>query len=90
MLNHSMNNLVGSAFYKQASTAPATADEFDALISLSELFSSLLQLFLKHCADTNSLRAPCEFMTIFSLHLWIPLKQLQATRFALSHVASPA
>jgi hypothetical protein len=37
MLNHFMNNLVVSALNKQAFTALATADEFDALISLFEL-----------------------------------------------------
>jgi hypothetical protein len=40
-----MNNFVGSALKKQAATASATADEFDAFLSLSELFS-LSQLFI--------------------------------------------
>jgi hypothetical protein len=35
MLNHPMNNFVGSALNKQA----ASAEEFDAFLSLSELFS---------------------------------------------------
>jgi hypothetical protein len=56
MLIHSMNNFVGYAFKKQAATATATADEFDAFLSLSELCSSLSQLFLKHCDNIYSQR----------------------------------
>jgi hypothetical protein len=67
-----LSNQVGSAFNKQAATATATANVFDAFISLSELS----QLFLKHCDDTNSLRV----IEIFSFHLWIILQQLRATR----------
>jgi hypothetical protein len=80
-----LSNQVGSAVNKQAATATASADEFDTFLSLSELFSSLSQLFLKHCDDANSLRV----IENLSFHLWIILKQLRATRFAMSHVASP-
>jgi hypothetical protein len=79
-----LSNQVGFAFNKQASTATASADEFDAFLSLSELFSSLSQLFLKQCDDANSVRV-IENLFIPSLDYFTTIA---SNPVAISHVAS--
>jgi hypothetical protein len=80
-----------ASFQKQAATATATADVFDAFLSRSEQLSKLSQMFLQHCDDVHSLRV----IENLSFHLWIIFTTIASNSFAIriydtiSHVASP-
>jgi hypothetical protein len=79
LLDVKMNNFVGSTLNKQATTANAMAEEFDAFLSLSELF---------HCRN-------CFLYIVIMLTPALDDCQTIASnlvcyKYAISHVASPA